>query len=78
MAGPVTTFLLRLLEPLLEWVFSRFYQLKFAVSEWKVGFAVEGVPRDVDLNGMKNYEIAGLILTERLSGQFSYSFELNL
>jgi hypothetical protein len=78
MTGPVTTFLLRLLEPLLERTFPRLYQPKFAVSEWKVGYAVEGVPRDVDFKNMKEYERADLVVREGLSGQFSFSFEANL
>jgi hypothetical protein len=39
---------------------------------------VEGVPRDVELENMKPYEIADMVVREGLSGQFSYSFELNL
>jgi hypothetical protein len=78
MTGPITTFLLRVLEPLLEWAIPRLYQPKFAASEWKVVYAVEGVPRDVDLEIMKPYEIADLVVRERLSGQFSFSFEAYL
>jgi hypothetical protein len=78
MRGPVITYLLRLSEPSLERAFPRFYRPSFEASGWKVGFAVEGVPRDVDLNSMKSYKIVDLIVREGLSAQFSYSFKDSL
>jgi hypothetical protein len=78
MTGPVTTLVLKLLEPLLELAFPRVYRPKFVASGWNVGFAVDDVPRDVALNSMKPYERADLIVREGLSAQFSYSFEANL
>jgi hypothetical protein len=78
MAGAVTSYFLRLAEPLLEWLLPFLYRPKFVASAWEVGFAVDDVPRDIDLNVMTPDEIADLIVSKSLSGQFSYYFEANL
>jgi len=78
MAGAVTSFLLRLIEPVLAWVLPWIYQPKFASSGWGVDFGVDNVPRDIDIRSMKPFEIANLIVRESLEAQLTYYFDAYL
>jgi len=78
MTGSVISFVLNRIDPFLEWALPPLYRPRFVADGWDVGFAIDDVPRDIDLSSMKPHEKANLIVREGLGAQFSYYCEANL